>query len=163
MDVTMVNGHGHGSTETFTRGRDLVETVRSLDRTGPGNDGEHIERAWTLLTSVSSSHFYAAEETVLRWLLKSMKTNNDAPDTLRRFPLTWRILGCTFQRIPLFSLAKSLADRKFMAILQQTLKSISKPVTPKDAVPATLSKKRKRTPEVTFNLEALKTRDGCIK
>ncbi|CRJ91499.1 hypothetical protein BN1708_009339 [Verticillium longisporum] len=162
MDVTMVNGHGHGSTETFTRGRDLVETVRSLDRTGPGNDGEHIERAWTLLTSVSSSHFYAAEETVLRWLLKSMKTNNDAADTLRRFPLTWRILGCTFQRIPLFSLAKSLADRKFMAILQQTLKSISKPVTPKDAVPATLSKKRKRTPEVTFNLEALKTRDGCI-
>ncbi|KAG7118916.1 hypothetical protein HYQ45_018991 [Verticillium longisporum] len=148
--------------ELVTRGRDLVKTVRSLDQTGPGNDGEHIERTWTLLTSVSSSHFYAAEETVLRWLLKSMKTNNDAADTLRRFPLTWRILGCTFQRIPLFSLAKSLADRKFMAILQQTLKSISKPVTPKDAVPATLSKKRKRTLEVTFDLEALKTRDGCI-
>ncbi|PNH34853.1 hypothetical protein VD0002_g5480 [Verticillium dahliae] len=162
MDVTITNGHGHGSTETSTRGRDLVKTVRSLDQTGPGNDGEHIERTWTLLTSVSSSHFYAAEETVLRWLLKSMKTNNDAADTLRRFPLTWRILGCTFQRIPLFSLAKSLADRKFMAILQQTLKSISKPVTPKDAVPATLSKKRKRTLEVTFDLEALKTRDGCI-
>ncbi|EEY20792.1 conserved hypothetical protein [Verticillium alfalfae VaMs.102] len=160
MDVIMANGHG--STETFTRGRDLVKTVRSLDQTGPGNDGEHIERAWALLTSVSSSHFYAAEETVLRWLLKSMKTNNDAADTLRRFPLTWRILGCTFQRIPLFSLAKSLADRKFMAILQQTLKSISKPVTPKDAVPAPSSKKRKRTPEVIFDLEALKTRDGCI-
>ncbi|CRK09986.1 hypothetical protein BN1723_009115 [Verticillium longisporum] len=31
-----------------------------------------------------------------------------------------------------------------------------------DAVPATLSKKRKRTLEVTFDLEALKTRDGCI-
>ncbi|KAM0284963.1 hypothetical protein ACHAQH_001652 [Verticillium albo-atrum] len=163
MDVKTADGHvDESSSETIARGRDLVKTVRSLDKTGPGENGEHIEHVWSLLTSVSSSHFYAAEETVLRWLLKSMKSNSDAADTLRRFPLTWRILGLTFQRIPLFSLAKSLADRKFMAILQQTLKGLAIPSAENAASEATQSKKRKRTPAAAFKLEALKTRDGCI-
>lgn len=142
------------------RQRDLIRTIRALEQTGPGDNGQHIESIWTALTSIGPSNYFAAEESVLRWLLKSTKPNNEAAETLRRFPLTWRILGCTFQRIPLFSLAKSLADRKFMAILQQTLVAVAKPS--KDSARSAKSTKRKRTPTYPFQLESLKSREGCV-
>ncbi|ROT38468.1 hypothetical protein SODALDRAFT_333053 [Sodiomyces alkalinus F11] len=155
MDVDSDEAHSE------SRERDLIKAIRSLDQTGPGDQGQHLESIWTLLTSISSSNYFAAEESVLRWLLKSMKPNNDTAETLRRFPLTWRILGCTFQRIPLFSLAKSLADRKFMAILQQTLVAVAKPNEDSSRTSES-SNKRKRTPTYTFQLDSLKSREGCI-
>ncbi|KAL2753295.1 hypothetical protein ACRALDRAFT_1083044 [Sodiomyces alcalophilus JCM 7366] len=161
MDTTMMDVDGEDTHGGTPRQRDLIRTIRALDQTGPGDKGQHIESIWTLLTSIGSSSYFAAEESVLRWLLKSTKPNNEAAETLRRFPLTWRILGCTFQRIPLFSLAKSLADRKFMAILQQTLVAAAKPSN-KDSSRTPKSSKRKRTPTYTFQLDSLKSQEGCV-
>ncbi|EFQ25065.1 Urb2/Npa2 family protein [Colletotrichum graminicola] len=161
MDVEMTDANPSRPSETIISDRDLVKIVRSLDQTGPGANGENLERLWKQLTSASQSPFSAAEESVLRWLLKVMKANNDEAETIRRFPLTWRILGCAFQRIPLFSLAKSLADRKFMAVLQQTLKGVAKPSTEAET-PASKSKKRKRTSTATFELQTLKSFEGCL-
>ncbi|KAF6806591.1 urb2 npa2 family protein [Colletotrichum sojae] len=160
MDVEMTDVSSGRSSETITADKDLVKTVRSLDQTGPGARGENLEKVWKLLTSVGQSQFSAAEESVLRWLLKTMKANNDEAEMVRRFPLTWRILGCSFQRIPLFSLAKSLADRKFMAVLQQSLKSIAKPEPPVET--SDTPKKRKRRSSAKFELQSVKSFDGCL-
>lgn len=80
-------------------------------------------------------------------------------ESIRRFPLTWAILECVFQRIPLFSLAKSLADRKYLSTLQQTLNDISQtsPTT------ADSTKKRKRSETVLFSLDTLKRPDCCLE
>ncbi|GKT53929.1 Urb2/Npa2 family protein [Colletotrichum tofieldiae] len=161
MDVEMTDTSTRRSSETITSDRDLVKTVRSLDQTGPGPNGENLDRVWKQLTSASHSPFSAAEESVLRWLLKVMKTSNEEAETIRRFPLTWRILGCAFQRIPLFSLAKSLADRKFMAVLQQTLKGVAKSSTEAESSNSK-SKKRKRTSTATFDLQTLISFEGCL-
>ncbi|OLN95557.1 Nucleolar pre-ribosomal-associated protein 2 [Colletotrichum chlorophyti] len=162
MDVEMTGTSPSQLLEkTLTTDKDLVKTVRSLDQTGPGLNGENLDRVWRQLTSIGQSQFSAAEETVLRWLLKVMKATNDEAETIRRYPLTWRILGCSFQRIPLFSLAKSLADRKFMAVLQQTLRTIAKPTVEAERSDAK-SRKRKRTNTATYELQALKTFDGCL-
>ncbi|OHE94613.1 Urb2/Npa2 family protein [Colletotrichum orchidophilum] len=161
MDVEMTDASPSRSSETVTSDRDLVKTVRSLDQTGPGANGENLDRVWKQLTSASQGPFSAAEESVLRWLLKVMKANNDEADTIRRFPLTWRILDCAFQRIPLFSLAKSLADRKFITVLQQTLKNVAKPSTEAQTSGST-SKKRKRTNAAVFELQTLQSFEGCL-
>lgn len=96
----------------------------------------------------------------MRWLLKSMNGSSPAADLIRRYPLTWTILDCVFQRIPLFSLAKSLADRKFISVLQQTLKGLSKPGATSCS---SASPKRKRTPAVGFDLGLLQAQAGCLE
>ncbi|TWU75780.1 hypothetical protein ED733_003423 [Metarhizium rileyi] len=139
---------------------DLIKTVRSLDQNGPGNDGENLQQLWNLLAAASNNRFHAAEESSLRWLLKSMNGTSEAIETLRRYPLTWTILDCVFQRIPLFSLAKSLADRKFVVVLQQTLKDASKPVgSGEEATPA----KRKRSSNISYSIDALRSKAGCLE
>ncbi|KAJ6446623.1 Nucleolar 27S pre-rRNA processing protein [Purpureocillium lavendulum] len=138
---------------------DLIKTARGLDQTGPGDDGQNLQLLWNSLVAASESQFHAAEESSLRWLLKSMNGTSPSAETLRRYPLTWTILDCVFQRIPLYSLAKSLADRKFIAVLQQTLKDVSKPV----AVAASATPpKRKRSPSVRFDLGDLRSHHGCL-
>lgn len=79
-------------------------------------------------------------------------------------------MSCLFQKIPLTSLAKSLADRRFVPILQQTLNEISKPnqepstdVEMVDAGVEHTSKKRKRSSDVQFKAESLKSARGCLK
>ncbi|PHH87774.1 hypothetical protein CDD83_8429 [Cordyceps sp. RAO-2017] len=139
---------------------DLIKTVRGLDQTGPGANGENLQRLWSLLTSIYDTGYHAAEETTLRWLLKSMNGPSPSAEIVRRYPLTWTILACVVQRIPLFSLAKSLADRKFIAVLQQTLKDISKPTT---AHGSPASPKRKRHPTVGYDLTDLQARHGCLE
>lgn len=78
-------------------------------------------------------------------------------ELLRRYPLTWAILDCVFGRIPHYSLAKSLADRKFMAVLQQTLKDIARPAAAPPASP-----KRKRAQTALFDLGHLSAPQGCL-
>ncbi|KAF4511394.1 hypothetical protein G6O67_003199 [Ophiocordyceps sinensis] len=138
----------------------LIKTVRGLDQSGPGPDGEGLQLLWSCLAASADGQFHAAEESSLRWLLKVMNGPSPAAELIRRYPLTWAILDCVFQRIPLFSLAKSLADRKFIAVLQQTLKGISKPAA-ETCSPA--SPKRKRTPAVGYDLEALSAQAGCLE
>lgn len=89
-----------------------------------------------------------------------MNGSTPAAETLRRYPLTWRLLGCVFQRIPLFSLAKSLADRRFVAVLQQTLKEVSTPSAEPNPSP---SPKRKRSPAKAFSLGDLQSLEGCTE
>ncbi|RSL99731.1 hypothetical protein CEP52_009539 [Fusarium oligoseptatum] len=137
---------------------DLIRTVRGLDQTGPGEDGKNLEKLWKHLTASADSQFHAAEQSSLRWLLKSMNGSSNDAETMRRWPLTWTILECVFQRIPLFSLAKALADRRFIAVLQQTLKDISKPSTDSSATPS----KRKRSTTKSFALDDLKDSQGCL-
>lgn len=137
---------------------DLVKTVRSLDQNGSGENGENLQKLWNSLTESSDHQFHAAEESALRWLLKSMNGNSPEAETIRRYPLTWTIMDFVFQKIPLFSLAKSLADRKFVAVLQQTLKDASNP----SEESSSSSSKRKRSLAPRYALDELKSLEGCL-
>lgn len=145
---------------TWQDNADLIKTVRGLDQNGPGEDGKNLQQLWNFLAAAVDTQFHAAEESSLRWLLKSMNGTSEAAETIRRYPLTWTILDCVFQRIPLFSLAKSLADRKFMAILQQTLKDASKPI---DSAEKSTSAKRKRSVHIDYSLDELRSNRGCLE
>ncbi|OAA64280.1 Nucleolar 27S pre-rRNA processing, Urb2/Npa2 [Niveomyces insectorum RCEF 264] len=114
----------------------LLKATRALDQSGPETVVSKLTRLWDALaaTAAPTGHgrFHAAEEVALRWLLKSMNAAGAAApeaETLRRWPLTWRIVACLFRRIPLFSLAKSLADRRFVAIVQQTARDLATTAT----------------------------------
>ncbi|KAF4457454.1 Nucleolar pre-ribosomal-associated protein 2 [Fusarium austroafricanum] len=157
MDVEMADGLSQENFSTLDK-MDLIKTVRGLDQNGPGEDGKNLEKLWKSLNVSANSQFHAAEESSLRWLLKSMNGSSKDAETLRRWPLTWAILECVFQRIPLFSLAKSLADRRFISVLQQTLKDISEPATESSSSPS----KRKRSTTKSFNLDALRDTEGCL-
>lgn len=133
--------------------------MRGLDQNGPGKDGENLETLWNCLTAHADGQFHAAEESSLRWLLKSMNGPSEDAETIRRYPLTWTILDCVFSRIPLFSLAKSLADRRFMTVLQQTAKDISKPT---DENGPTASSKRKRSSTKRYAVGDLRVLEGCV-
>lgn len=153
----------------------LVKAVRSLDQDSTQSVPDTLSHLWTLLTNSISGPFHASEALVLRWLLKNMNGSSEAAETFRRYPMAWNILACVFKRIPLISLAKSLADRRFIPTLQQTLKDISRnqDVSSKasDASsdvamaeagsPAT--KKRKRSAGVSFDLETLRSPHGSLK
>ncbi|KAM3457428.1 hypothetical protein MY3296_001170 [Beauveria thailandica] len=137
----------------------LIKIVRGLDQSGPGEDGKNLDILWTKLVASSDDSFHAAEESTLRWLLKSMHGNATTAEAMRRHPLTWTMLDCIFTRIPLFSLAKSLADRKFVAVLQQTLKDIS--VVTSDNAQHT-AKKRKRSSTIQFGSDEIKQPHGRL-
>ncbi|KAF4965186.1 hypothetical protein FSARC_6980 [Fusarium sarcochroum] len=157
MDVVMADSPSQEGSSTLEK-MDLIKTVRGLDQNGPGEDGKNLEKLWKRLTVSADGQFHAAEESSLRWLLKSMNGSSKDAETLRRWPLTWTILECVFQRIPLFSLAKSLADRRFIVVLQQTLKDVSQPANETSSTPS----KRKRSTTKSFNLEALQDTEGCL-
>lgn len=137
----------------------LIKIVRSLDQSGPGDNGQNLDHLWSKLVASSDESFHAAEESTLRWLLKSMNGNAAAAEAMRRHPLTWTMLDCVFTRIPLFSLAKSLADRKFVAVLQQTLKDVS--TTNGDSTPHTATK-RKRSSQAQFGSDEAKQPHACL-
>ncbi|KAJ4391726.1 hypothetical protein N0V93_005346 [Gnomoniopsis smithogilvyi] len=157
----------------------LVKAVRSLDQDSAESVPDTLSNLWALLTNSISGPFHASEASVLRWLLKNMNGNAEAAEKLRRYPMAWSIMACVFRRIPLISLAKSLADRRFIPILQQTLKEISKP---QDEIPRSdyassdvdmadagslttekTSRKRKRSASVSFDLETLRSSHSSLK
>jgi nucleolar pre-ribosomal-associated protein 2 len=113
---------------------------------------------------------------LVRWLLKNMNGASDDAERLRRYPLTWRILGRVFSSIPLFSLAKSLADRRFVVILQNTLKDASEPqvgsvqvessdteMADAGSEDAPRPSKRKRSDRMTFDIASQRSLDGCLR
>ncbi|KAL2200927.1 Urb2/Npa2 family-domain-containing protein [Corynascus similis CBS 632.67] len=105
----------------------LVRAVRALDHGDAETIPGRLERVWDILEDYRGGRFHAAEEMLLRWLLKNMTGSSSTAERLRRYPRVWQILAAVFSLIPLFSLAKSLADRRFVALLQQTLKDIAAP------------------------------------
>ncbi|XWW97322.1 hypothetical protein V2A60_005304 [Cordyceps javanica] len=137
----------------------LIKIVRGLDQSGPGEDGKNLDLLWRKLVASSDESFHAAEESTLRWLLKSMNGNATAAEAMRRHPLTWIMLDCVFTRIPLFSLAKSLADRKFVAVLQQTLKDLA--TVDSDNLQHS-GKKRKRSSPPSFGSDETRQPHGRL-
>ncbi|KAK3313877.1 Urb2/Npa2 family-domain-containing protein [Apodospora peruviana] len=163
----------------------LVRAVRALDQGSIDTTPDKLERVWKALSQHrgqgAKGGFHAADEMLLRWLLKNMIGSTPAAERLRRYPPAWDIMGAVFDWIPLFSLAKSLADRRFVAILQQTLKDISKaqntsgaadsdvemvdappPASPQESA-TTNSRKRKRSMPVTFDLALQRQATGCLQ
>jgi nucleolar pre-ribosomal-associated protein 2 len=103
-----------------------VRAVRALDHGDADTLTDRLDRVCDALEKCPSGSFHAAEEMLLRWLLKNMATGPAANAArFRTSPRIWNILSAVFARIPLFSLAKSLADRRFLSILQQALKDIA--------------------------------------
>ncbi|KAK3401129.1 Urb2/Npa2 family-domain-containing protein [Sordaria brevicollis] len=157
----------------------LIKTIRALDDGSADTIGQRLETVWNTLSKHRGGSFHAAEEMLLRWLLKNMSGSAAINDQVRRFPLSWNIMGAVFAWIPLFSLAKSLADRRFIAVLQQTLKDISTPqrqeaqskkgdsdVEMKDATSdetTQKSRKRKRTTAAKFDLASQQQVAGCLQ
>lgn len=138
----------------------MVRVVRGLDQRGPAERAESLQQIWKKLAASKGDRFHAAEESALRWLLKSMHGNSSDHETLRRNPLTWTILEAVFRRIPLFSLAKSLADRKFISVLQQTASDISAPSLKQGP---TQQQKRKKVATQSSGLEDLGGLAGCLR
>ncbi|KAH8879878.1 hypothetical protein GQ53DRAFT_671121 [Thozetella sp. PMI_491] len=137
----------------------LVGAVRSFDQGGVELFPEKLEKIWEILSQGGGS-FHAAEEMLVRGLLKNMNGTNPDAERLRRYPLTWSVLGAAFTRIPAFPLAKSLADRKFLGILQQTLKDTSRP----DSQPAqAATRKRKRSDPLAFDLGSQRKLSYCMR
>ncbi|KAK3902784.1 nucleolar pre-ribosomal-associated protein 2 [Staphylotrichum tortipilum] len=164
----------------------LIRAVRALDNGDADTTPDRLERVWdTLENRDREGSFHAAEEMLLRWLLKNMTGTSANAERIRRYPRVWDILGAVFALIPLFSLAKSLADRRFVAILQQTLKDIATPqqaggagadgtqkngtdsdVDMADAPPLdapTNPRKRKRTDPASFDAAIQSQAPGCLQ
>ncbi|KAL2270409.1 hypothetical protein VTJ83DRAFT_2593 [Remersonia thermophila] len=113
----------------------LVRTVRGLDHGDADTLPDRLDLVWDALEKAPRGSFHAAEEMLLRWLLKNMSTGPAANAArFRSSPRVWHLLSAVFDRIPLFSLAKSLADRRFVSILQQTLKDLTAPQPPQPNV-----------------------------
>lgn len=103
----------------------LINAARTLDQGEVETIPDKLDQILKILEVYSGGRFHAAEEVIVRWLLKNMNGPSDDAERLRRYPLTWRILTILFSTIPLFSLAKSLADRRFVVVLQATVKDLS--------------------------------------
>ncbi|KAH8176288.1 urb2/Npa2 family protein [Sarocladium implicatum] len=142
---------------------DLIKTVRGLDENGPGEDGENLKVLYSQLSACADSQFHAAEESALRWLLKLMNGSTPSAETMRRFPLCWTILDCIFSRMPLFSLAKTLAFRKFIAVLQQSVTDLAK-VHGTETLAKPGKRKRNSTPKYELqNLKSTESRVQCAQ
>ncbi|KUI59196.1 Nucleolar pre-ribosomal-associated protein 2 [Cytospora mali] len=157
----------------------LIKAARSLDQSSADSIPDTLSNLWSLLSKSAAGSFHASEELILRWLLKNMNGSATAAEQFRRYPMAWNVMASVFGRVPLFSLAKSLADRRFIPILQRTLKEISNPqnatsakadpssdVEMADAESASTgrtSKKRKRSPGVLFDLKDLQKPRGCLR
>jgi len=160
----------------------LIRAIRTLDQGDIETTPSKLDRVWEALSQhrgegAKGGGYHAAEEMLLRWILKNMTGSSAAAERLRRFPPAWDIMGTVFDWIPHFSLAKALADRRFVGILQQTLKELSKPqdgalqevATAADSdvemadAPTSPSRKRKRSAPVTFDLALQRQTTGCLK
>ncbi|KAI3395532.1 hypothetical protein diail_1249 [Diaporthe ilicicola] len=163
------------ASEKSTKSPDaLIKASRILDQSSAESVPDTLSNLWLLLSSSPVGTYYAAEQLILRWLLKNMNGPSASAEQFRRYPMAWSVVACLFTRIPLFALPKSLADRRFVPILEQTLKEISNPRNEDDASsdvemtggtssPKGDSKKRKRSPEMQFDLESLRKSYGCLR
>lgn len=128
---------------------------------------DKIHKLWLLLTAAKHTRLYGVEENILRWLLKQMSGNTDSAEHVRRFPLTWTILGHIFPKIPAQALGRSLAYSRFVSSLHKALGDVIKEGT-RESVTSTeedvkVAKKRKRGANWPTTLEELRTSLGCIR
>ncbi|RYP50258.1 hypothetical protein DL768_004195 [Monosporascus sp. mg162] len=165
MDAMDIDSHAHSGRTA------LIRAVRSLDENGDLTLPDKILNIWKLLSASKATRLHSVEETILRWLFKQMTGTSQDAEQVRRYPLTWTVLHHAFLKIPPQALGRILADRKFTAILRQTLEEIYKSLrqspTRADAVSITdtetQTKKRKRSSEIPSDIDQLRTREGCMK
>lgn len=101
----------------------------------------------------------------LRWLLKQMDGPTEAAEQVRRYPLSWAVLGCLFERISLFNLSRVFLERRFVAVVQAAATDMTTPAGDDEAAThgTPKTKKRKRQDAVTFDLHQLRSRELCFK
>jgi len=142
----------------------LVEAVKFIGG-GINFDGKHGFKIDDPGKQPNSAAFHGREEWLLRWLLKKLQAPKD--DIPRKTPASWRLLAHLLQTIPIPNTARILQERKFMAILRQTLeeaqkaasdtsRSISGDRTSSDSTlveetSSKVSRKRKRSGELVTN------------
>ncbi|KAI0552875.1 Urb2/Npa2 family-domain-containing protein [Xylaria curta] len=145
----------------------LIRAVRTLDEDSSSTIPEKIHKLWLLLTAAKHTRLHGVEESILRWLLKQMGGSTDSAEHVRRYPLTWTILGHVFPRIPAQALGRSLAYVRFVSILNKTLGDVITQET-QASVPETedsiaAAKKRKRGADLLVTLVELRTSPGCLR
>lgn len=157
----------------------LVKAARTLDQGGFETIPDRLDQILKILEEYPGGYFHSAKEMILRWLLKNMNGPSEDAERLRRHPPTWQILTILFSTIPLFSLAKSLADRRFVVVLQATVKDVSEArqsgnskdgessdtemvdAVPEEAQPR--PSKRKKLDPVSFDLETQRRIPNCLR
>lgn len=96
-----------------------------------------------------------------------MSGNTDSAEHLRRYPLTWNILGHVFPKIPAQALGRSLAYLRFVSILNKTLGDITtpepQPTSPGTREGTTPVKKRKRGADWPSTLVELRASPECLR
>ncbi|KAI0531521.1 Urb2/Npa2 family-domain-containing protein [Xylaria digitata] len=145
----------------------LIRAVRTLDEDSSFAWPEKVHKLWLLLTATKNTRLHGVEESILRWLLRQMTGNTDSAEHVRRYPLTWTILGHVFPKIPAQALGRSLAYFRFVSILNKTLGDVTKQET-RTGVPGTeegtkAAKKRKREADWPTELADLRTPLGCLR
>ncbi|KAI8634822.1 hypothetical protein F5Y19DRAFT_126260 [Xylariaceae sp. FL1651] len=145
----------------------LIRAVRTLDEDTSLALPDKIHKLWLLLTAAKNTRLHGVEESILRWLLKQMSGNTESAEHVRRYPLTWTILGYVFPKIPAQALGRSLAYLRFVSILSKTLGDITKAQMQTNGVQAdeniTVVKKRKRGADLPATLADLRTPEGCLR
>ncbi|KAJ3578606.1 hypothetical protein NPX13_g1959 [Xylaria arbuscula] len=143
----------------------IIRAVRTLDEDSSLSPPEKIHKIWLLVTAVKHTRLHGVEESILRWLLKQMTGSTDSAEHVRRYPLTWTILGYIFPKIPAQSLGRSLSYLRFVSILSKTLGDLttqdnSRAGAEEDTAP---TKKRKRGADWPSTLAELRTPLGCLR
>ncbi|KAK5629738.1 hypothetical protein RRF57_005453 [Xylaria bambusicola] len=142
----------------------LIRAVRTLDEDSSLSLPEKIHKIWLLLIAVKHTRLHGVEESILRWLLKQMSGTTDSAEHVRRYPLTWTILGHVFPKIPAQSLGRSLSYLRFVPLLSKTLGDVTKRETSSiGAEEDTATAKRKRGADWPSALAELRTSLGCLK
>ncbi|KAI1282499.1 Urb2/Npa2 family-domain-containing protein [Xylaria sp. FL0933] len=145
----------------------LIRAVRTLDEDSSVTLPEKIHKIWLLLSAAKHTRLHGVEESILRWLLKQMSGSTDSAEHVRRYPLTWTILGHVFPKIPAQSLGRSLAYLRFVPILNKTLEDITKQESLTGTLgteeDTTTTKKRKRGADWPATLPELRTSQGCLR
>ncbi|KAI1190600.1 Urb2/Npa2 family-domain-containing protein [Nemania serpens] len=145
----------------------LIRAARTLDEDSSLPLPDKIHKLWLLLAAAKYTRLHGVEESILRWLLKQMSGNTDNAEHVRRYPLTWKILGYVFPRIPAQALGRSLAYFRFVPILNKTLGDVTKPEAQPTSSGAregtTAAKKRKRGADWSSTLIELRASPECLK
>lgn len=147
------------------RQESLFRCANALNQDKSKALNEKIDELWQVLSAAKAGQGCAAEMSSLRWLLKQMDGPTDAAEQVRRYPLSWAVLGCLFERISLFNLSRVFLERRFVAVVQAAATDMTKPAGEDEAAThgTPKTKKRKRQDAVTFDLHQLRSRDVCFK
>lgn len=103
----------------------LTKAVGALDWKDVSGAVEQVDNIKSLLEVTPRELRHAPEEMILKWLLKHLGSNTPVAVRLRRHAATWKLFELVFERTPVVVVAKVLANRKFIPVLQTVLRDLS--------------------------------------